>query len=169
MATGTIVPLEEYLRTSYEPDCEYVDGELVERNVGTKKHSYLQGLLIAYLMRRRKQWRIEPLPEIRVRLGQRRYRIPDIGVFQGPLPTEDVPSSPPLIWIEVLSPEDRPLRVQERVRDVLNFGCPYVWVIDPETLESRVYTAQSDFAPADDTLAIPGTEIVIPLRSLEQD
>ena len=56
MAAGTIVPLEEYLRTSYEPDCEYVDGELVERNAGSRKHSRLQGLLVAYLMRRRKTW-----------------------------------------------------------------------------------------------------------------
>ena len=34
MAT-TQVSLEEYLRTDYEPDCDYVDGELEERNAGS--------------------------------------------------------------------------------------------------------------------------------------
>src|ERR1035441_8349759 len=34
MATFTSVPVEEYLRTFYDPDREYVDGQLVERHVG---------------------------------------------------------------------------------------------------------------------------------------
>jgi hypothetical protein len=33
MSTGTLISVEEYLRTSYSPDMEYVDGELVEINV----------------------------------------------------------------------------------------------------------------------------------------
>ncbi len=32
MSTATVVPLSEYLNTSYRPDCEYLDGELLERN-----------------------------------------------------------------------------------------------------------------------------------------
>jgi hypothetical protein len=52
MPTPTLVSEEEYLHTSYEPDCEYVDGELVERNVGTLAHSRMQRLLIAYFARR---------------------------------------------------------------------------------------------------------------------
>jgi hypothetical protein len=34
MATSAIVPVSEYLRTSYSPDCDYVDGEVQERNLG---------------------------------------------------------------------------------------------------------------------------------------
>jgi hypothetical protein len=41
MAT-TAIPVEEYLRTTYHPDMEYVDGQLVERNVGERRHSRLQ-------------------------------------------------------------------------------------------------------------------------------
>ena len=37
MATGTLISVDEYLRTSYSPDKEYVDGILVERNVGEKR------------------------------------------------------------------------------------------------------------------------------------
>jgi hypothetical protein len=32
MEAGTLVSVEEYLSTVYEPDCEYLDGELLERN-----------------------------------------------------------------------------------------------------------------------------------------
>ena len=35
MSAGTVVTLSEYLATSYRPDCEYLDGELLERNEGT--------------------------------------------------------------------------------------------------------------------------------------
>jgi len=38
------VSVEEYLNTSYRPDCDYLEGELLERNVGEWDHSRLQGL-----------------------------------------------------------------------------------------------------------------------------
>jgi hypothetical protein len=34
MATGALVSVDEYLSTSYDPDCDYVDGVVEERNVG---------------------------------------------------------------------------------------------------------------------------------------
>ena len=34
MATTTHVPVEVYLRSSYEPDAEYVDGKIEERPDG---------------------------------------------------------------------------------------------------------------------------------------
>ena len=37
MATATFVPVETYLRSSYEPDAEYVDGEIEERCVSNGK------------------------------------------------------------------------------------------------------------------------------------
>ena len=39
MKATALVPVEEYLRTTYRPDCDYVDGEVLERNVGEKDHS----------------------------------------------------------------------------------------------------------------------------------
>ncbi len=49
MASRTLISVEEYLRTSYRPDCDYVDGEVLERNVGELDHSWLQTALSAYL------------------------------------------------------------------------------------------------------------------------
>jgi len=34
MQAASLVSLEEYLSTSYDPDCDYVDGAVLERNVG---------------------------------------------------------------------------------------------------------------------------------------
>ena len=52
MATATIVPVSEYLNTTWRPDCEYVDGEVRERNIGETDHSRLQMLLSRYLSNR---------------------------------------------------------------------------------------------------------------------
>ena len=51
MATQpSVLSLDEYMETSYSPECEYVDGLVVERNVGKFKHSYTQGQVIAFLI-----------------------------------------------------------------------------------------------------------------------
>jgi hypothetical protein len=63
MATGALISEEEYLRTTYEPDCEFEDGVLIERNGGTEKHSWLQLALGAYFFRRRKAWNITAYTE----------------------------------------------------------------------------------------------------------
>jgi Uma2 family endonuclease len=169
MSTQTLVSVDEYLRTSYEPDCEYVDGEVVERNAGEKEHSKLQMALAAYLHRRRKQWNICVFPEQRFRLGPNRFRIPDISVIVGPEPDERVFTRPPFVWIEILSSEDRPLRVQRKVSECLAFGVSYVWVIDPETLESRVYTRRGDYEPENRIFRTADPEIVVPLDAILDD
>ena len=43
MSVLTLTSVEEYLSTLYRPDCDLVDGALIERNVGQKDHSKLQG------------------------------------------------------------------------------------------------------------------------------
>jgi hypothetical protein len=42
MERSTLISVEEYLNTSYRPDREYIDGALLERNVGERAHSRLQ-------------------------------------------------------------------------------------------------------------------------------
>ncbi len=44
MTTATLVPLEEYLHTSYHPDRDWVEGELKEWNMGDGPHSTAAGL-----------------------------------------------------------------------------------------------------------------------------
>jgi Uma2 family endonuclease len=169
MATGILVSEENYLHTSYEPDYEFDDGVLIERNVGTWHHSKLQAALAAYFFRRRKAWNLHVGTEARVRARAGKYMIPDLYIVDGPEPTGPVLQTPPLLWIEILSPEDRPLRVNRKIQAVLESGAPYVWVIDPETLESDLHTAEKHTPLEDGVLRIPGTEIVVPLAGIFED
>jgi Uma2 family endonuclease len=169
MATGILVSEEEYLHTAYEPDCEFEDGVLIERNVGTNQHSKLQAALVAYFFKRRKVWDLHVRPEVRIRTRAGKYMLPDICLIAGPEPTSPVLQSPPLLWIEILSPEDQLLRVNRRIQAILDGGTRYVWVIDPQTLESDLYTPGKCTPLEDGVLAIPGTEIVVPLQSIFED
>jgi Uma2 family endonuclease len=130
MASRTLISVEEYLRTSYRPDCDYVDGEVLERNLGEKDHSKLQKALLLYLASREKQWGIWVVAEQRVQASPTRFRIPDVCVTLGE-PTEQIFTKPPFICIEILSREDRWPRTQQRIDDYLAMGVPYVWVLDP--------------------------------------
>jgi Uma2 family endonuclease len=169
MATGILVSEQEYLHTAYEPDCEFEDGVLIERNVGTLDHSRLQFALAAYFSRRRKAWNLHGFTEVRFRARTGKYMIPDLCLVQGPERAGAVLQTPPLLWVEILSPEDRLLRVNRKVQAILEAGVPYVWVIDPETLESDLYTAEKHTPLEDGVLRIPGTEIVVPLNEIFED
>jgi Uma2 family endonuclease len=138
MAARTLISVEEYLATSYRPDCDYVDGEVVERNLGERDHAWLQTAVASYFFVRHRQWNITVLTEMRVQVKPRRFRIPDICVLLGDT-EERILTKAPFLCIEILSPEDRLKRVQERIGDYLEMGVPYVWVLDPETRQA--YTA----------------------------
>jgi Uma2 family endonuclease len=168
MATGILLSVEEYLHTAYELDCEYQDGELIQRNVGESPHSWLQGLLCAYIWRHNKKWGVIPYPEQRVQIRAGKYMIPDIYVHLGPKPTARVFTEPPLIWIEILSSEDKPVRVARKVKEVVEFGARYVWVIDPETLESYVMAKNAQLELRDGIFRIEEMDLAIPLYELEE-
>jgi Uma2 family endonuclease len=141
MATGTLISVEEYLATSYEPDCDYVEGRIEERNLGEFDHSSLQTAVAVYFGSRQKQLGITVVVEQRVQVSPRRFRIPDVCVVLGKN-TEQIFRKPPFLCIEILSPEDRMKRVQERIDDYLAMGVAYVWVFDPST--RHVYVATSE-------------------------
>lgn len=78
-----LISVEEYLRTSYRPGCDYVDGEVVERNVGRRDHGWLQTAVAAYFFLRRRQWNITVITERRIQVNAARFRIPDVCVILG--------------------------------------------------------------------------------------
>ena len=86
MPAATLVSVQEYLATSYRPDCDYIDGEIRERNVGEWDHSRLQLLLGMYLGSRETQWGVLTVTEQRVQVKPTRFRIADITVITGPRP-----------------------------------------------------------------------------------
>jgi Uma2 family endonuclease len=167
MSTFTVVPLGEYLATLYRPDCEYLDGELLERNVGEWDHSRLQMLLSGYLLNREKQLGIVVVPEQRVQVKATRFRIPDILVLIGAPPAGPIVTKPPFLCVEILSPSDRMAEMQERIDDYLSFGVKYVWVVDPRTRRAFVYTSESVREVKDGILRTEDPDIIVPLFEIE--
>jgi Uma2 family endonuclease len=163
----TVVSLSEYLGTIYRPDCEYVDGELLERNVGEWDHSRLQTLLARYLGNREQHWGIVVATEQRVQVKASRFRVPDVLVMAGPAPDGQIVSTPPFLCIEILSPSDRVGEMQERIDDYLNFGVKYVWLIHPRTQRAFIYSPGRVEEVRDGVLRAFGPDISVPFSELD--
>src|SRR5258708_13738005 len=121
MTTKTLMTVEEYLRTSFEDgDCEYVDGEIVEKNMGEYGHADIQGELVFLLRSLRSKPGLNTLkamPEVRIRTGPSRYRVPDVAVWLQGETGQRIPTLPPFFAIEILSPDDRMTRVKIKISD----------------------------------------------------
>ena len=166
MSTSTLVPLWEYLTTSYRPDCEYLDGVLLERNVGEWDHSRLQSEIARYLGNREAQWEILVVVEQRLQVKPTRFRVPDILVLKGLEKPGQIVTTPPFLCVEILSPSDRMIEMQDRVNDYLSFGVRYVWAIDPRTRRAFVYTLDQVKEVKDGVLCTEDPDIRVPLTEL---
>ncbi len=148
-AAAAPISLAEYMSTEYEPDCDYVDGFLEDRNVGKSKHSRTQIVTGAWLVAREKQHGFRALSEQRVQVAPRRVRIPDLCLLRSD-DKDEVTQHPPLLWIEILSPEDRWSRIQARLNDALRFGVRTIWIIDPYGKEAWIATPEEGTVPVED-------------------
>jgi len=166
-ATLTLVSVEEYLTTSFQDgDREYVDGRIVERNLGEKDHSKTQRELIVFFASLMRTHSTHAFPEQRVQVAPTRFRVPDICVYLGAEPDEQVFRTPPFLVIEILSKDDRASEVQEKIDDYLNFGVRFVWVIDPRVRRGYVHTADGSREAKDGVLRTSDPDIGLPLRDL---
>lgn len=167
MSVATAVPVAEYLNTTYRPDCDYLEGELLERNVGEWDHGRLQGLLFAYFLGLEKQYGIAAATDVRVQVKARRFRVPDVTVVRGGRPAGPIVTRSPLLCIEILSPRDSFAEMQERVDDYLAFGVSFVWVINPKNRKAFVYTAEGMHEAKDGILTTTDPDIRLNLAELE--
>ncbi len=158
MGAITQIPLAEYLATSYEPDREYVDGELIERAMPDLRHSFAQTTLAALFFALSKQYPVVPLVELRSRLGEKHYRIPDVALYSA-RPVERYPSFPPLVAVEIVSPDDPMSQIVRKLREYRAFGVPNIWLIDPEIEEFYVFDSNGLYEVAELTLPEFGFEV----------
>jgi Uma2 family endonuclease len=165
-ATTTLVSLEEYLRTSYHPDRDFVDGQVEERNLGEFEHARLQSLLIGWFLSHEKDWNIVTVVEQRIRVAAKRVRIADICLLHRSAPREQVTQTPPLLCIEMLSPEDRLPRAAKVMDDYARMGVANLWLLDPVDRIGYVYTAGGLLKLTEDRLSIPSSAIYLDLPGL---
>ena len=132
MATALAqLSLQEYLRTNYKPDVDFVDGTLEERNMGEQQHAQLQWLIAELLGQQCKQLQVRGLIEQRIKVAPDRVRVCDVVLRNAKTPYDKVLSTPPLVCIEILSPEDRLSRATLVLSDYQRMGVPNIWLIDP--------------------------------------
>ena len=165
MAAAAQISEDEYLKTTYRPDRDYVDGEVLERNLGEYEHSRPQMRLIMFFGAREKNWRIRVVPEQRVQVNANRFRIPDVCVVLAAVPIESIFHHPPLICIEILSKDDTFKSLTERLDDYLAMRVPNIWVIDPHTRRGYVYNGDG-LLEAKDGVLRAHSEIAVPLANI---
>ena len=166
MATSVLIPVEEYLRTSYEPDCDYVDGEVKERNVGEQWHGLVQQAIGSIFRANRKAWKLRAITEQRVQASATRFRVPDVCVVSASDPVVGVLHDAPVLCVEVLSPEDRFQRVLEGVQDYVRMGVPNIWIIDPISRNVWTVTGNGPVPLEGSELSLAGTAVRIPLQEI---
>jgi len=166
VSAGALVSVEDYLNTSYSPDCHYVSGTLVERNVGEKEHGRIQRALIRYLARYRTAG-LEAWPEQRIQITRDHYRVVDICITEGE-PDGQIFVDPPLVCIEILTRRDTLDQLQEVIDDYTRMGVPYSWIINPWKRDAYIGSSEG-FEKVPDRIfrtTSPHPDLAVPLDEL---
>jgi len=138
MASKTLVPVEEYLKMSFDgPEPDYVDGELKERYLGSIPHFEATERLIDLFRSWKQSHSLYAYTEVTLRLSPTKYRIADVAVFRG-RPKGKYPSEPTAFAIEVVSEDDRWLDIQTKLYEYHQWGVTHVWLVDPWTRKLHV-------------------------------
>ncbi len=162
------VSVEAYLNASYaDGDREYLDGVVSERNVGTPDHSALQKILVVYLAGFEKRLNIVVRPECRIRTSETRYRVPDIAVMTRPFrQSERVVLDPPLIIIEIVSPDDRMRDFMQRFREYESLGVRHIILMDPADRTAVAFVKGDLVRVGDAGFELPGGRLPFDSREL---
>ncbi|HXJ44322.1 MAG TPA: Uma2 family endonuclease [Bryobacteraceae bacterium] len=165
MASAHLVSVDEYLHSTFEVDAEYVEGRIVPRPIPQKDHSKVQTWLVRnlYPIAHPQGFEVWVEQRIRTKVSPDRYRIPDLCLTPGE-PDEQVFTDPPFLCIEILSPEDAALDVREKIREYLNCGVAWVWIIDPSTLSGEIHSDDSIVRVTDGTFR--AGDITLDLRRM---
>lgn len=142
VATAIRVTAEQYLhmaKGSDRPDVEYVRGEIVERSMPDLVHSGVQKRLIVFLAAMEEAHQLFAFPELRLRLAEDLFRVPDVSVFAEAPPSQLVPDRPPVCVIEIVSRDDRYTELLQKLDEYHRWGVPHVCVVDPWLERLSIY------------------------------
>lgn len=165
---GTVsapVSMEQYLATSYEPECEYVDGELIPKAMGTNEHASLQARIIGLLYRYQQVGLCQIAAEQSVRVRENAILIPDVCVLRPGHGEHGIVQEPALLCIEALSPSDRFTYTLRKCDEYLRWGVPACWIFDPNENKAWFYDAAGLHPVAPDGV-LRANGIELPLTEL---
>ena len=137
----TVTP-EQYLATQFEREPELVRGEIAERPLPTFQHGNIQLRMGSRLMALQQSYPVFTSVEVRVRMALDLYRIPDISMWEGAVP-DGVPATPPLLVVEISSPDDRLDAMLQKLEEYRAWGVQHIWLVEPELKRIHVYDGGS--------------------------
>lgn len=163
-----MISIGEYMKTTAEPDCEYVSGTIELRTPAELDHSSWHVALMGWFARREIEWSLRVLLSLRVRVSADRFRVPDVTLLSRSAPREQIITHAPLAVFEILSPEDSMTRTLEKLADYERMGIGAIWVIEPKKqLYYRFRDGQlapgSVFELPGSTFSVPFAEIAAPV------
>ena len=74
--------------------------------------------------------------------------------------------TPPLLCVEILSPEDRLPRAARVMYDYARMGVANLWLLDPVDRIGSIYSSGGLLKITEDRLTIPGSPVHVDLPSL---
>ena len=152
LAAGTTpkdeLTLEQWAAMPEDEPGELVDGRLEEEEMPDFVHE----LIVTWLAHAFRSWLggrggFVGGSGAKFAVAPRRGRKPDLSVYLpggGRPPRRGVIRLPPDLVVEVLSPDDRPRQVMDKVGEYLEAGTRLVWVIAPRPGRATVYRSLTD-------------------------
>lgn len=158
---------DEYLRASFDgADRDFVDGEVLERNMGELPHAAVQMELAYRLRNLAPTMGLTVLPEIRIQVAATRFRVADLAVWLVRPSGTRIPIAPPFLVVEVLSAEDRLVRLQPKIQDYLKHGVRWLWVVDPDERRAMIYSPAEPGGMLVEELRTDNPDIIIVLADV---
>jgi Uma2 family endonuclease len=140
VTTAQSLTLDEFLKLpETEPASEFTNGEIIQKPMPQGEHSLLQGELCEIINQAAKSQKIAyAFPELRCTFANNSI-VPDVAVFRW----QRIPVEPsgrianrfeihPDWAIEILSPDQRPTKVLEKLLHCSQHGTELGWLIDSE-------------------------------------
>ena len=111
----------------------------------------------------RAAWGVEVFPELRTQTQAGRFRVPDVAIVRAGKKFDRWLTDPPLIAIEILSPEDTLREMRAKAAEYRAFGIEHIWIVDPEPRITYRYADGGLEEVHSGELTVPGTPIRVEL------
>jgi Uma2 family endonuclease len=180
MATVTTkksMTAEEFYEWANHPDnrhkyCELERGEIVEMSRPGKIHGLVCANVVwvlgGYVRRRKKGYVYSNDTGVVVERDPDTVRGPDVMLFEDASRIEDVDEKygekPPVLAVEVLSPNDTSGKVMVRVGEQKRFGTRLIWVLDPDARNVTVYQPGKEEKVVKESAELTGEDVLPDLR-----